>query len=283
MPALILDGKQLAASNEIALRQRAVEVAGKLGRKPKLATVLVGADPASVTYIKMKQKACARMETGSLAVECSAEASTQEVCRTIEDLNKDPTIDGILVQHPLPQQDTRQVFDTIARHKDVDGVTSQGFGLMAMGGAAYAACTPAGIMELLEHHRIELAGKRALVVGRSPILGRPMALLMLHANATVTVAHSRTQNLEQEVRRAELVVAAVGIPQFIKADWISNGTVVIDAGFHPAQRCGDVELSDSLIARVAAYTPVPGGVGPMTINRLVAQTITSAERTADLA
>ena len=281
MTSLILNGKQLAASNETTLRERALAAAEVLERSPKLATVLVGDDPASATYVKMKQRACQRMAVESMAVEIPASTPAADVYRAITEISDDPSVDGILVQHPLPSHvDTRTAFDSIAIEKDVDGVTSGGFGAMAMGAPAYAACTPAGIMELLEHNGVELSGKRALVIGRSPILGRPMALLLMHANATVTIAHSRTSNLAEEVRRAEIVVAAIGKPKFVRSSWISDGTVVVDAGFHPAERCGDVEIDDALIERVSAYTPVPGGVGPMTINRLITQTIMSAEKTA---
>jgi methylenetetrahydrofolate dehydrogenase (NADP+)/methenyltetrahydrofolate cyclohydrolase len=182
-----------------------------------------------------------------------------------------------LLQHPVPGQiDERACFDRIALEKDVDGVTSLGFGRMAMGEAAFGSATPAGIMRLLDHYEISLEGRRAVVVGRSPILGKPMAAMLLNRNATVTVCHSRTRDLPAVVTEAEIVVGAVGKPEFIRGDWIREGAVVIDAGFHP-ERVGDIELK-SAIPRCSAYTPVPGGVGPMTIVTLIAQSVEAAER-----
>jgi methylenetetrahydrofolate dehydrogenase (NADP+)/methenyltetrahydrofolate cyclohydrolase len=182
-----------------------------------------------------------------------------------------------LLQHPVPPQvDERRCFDRISMLKDVDGVTSHGFGRMALGEPAFGPATPTGIMRLLAHYQIAIAGKRAVVVGRSAILGKPMALMLSNANATVTLCHSKTADLEAEVRRAEIVVGAVGKPRFIPSDWISDGAVVIDAGYHPGG-VGDVDL-DGLTSRCAAVTPVPGGVGPMTIATLIAQTVDAAEQ-----
>jgi len=183
------------------------------------------------------------------------------------------------LQHPVPAQvDERRCFDSISMLKDVDGVTSHGFGRMALGEPAFGPATPTGIMRLLAHYKIELAGKRAVVVGRSAILGKPMALMLSNANATVTLCHSKTIDLEVEVRRAEIVVGAVGKPKFIPSHWISDGAVVIDAGYHPGG-VGDIDL-DGLTSRCAAVTPVPGGVGPMTIATLIAQTVDAAELAA---
>jgi methylenetetrahydrofolate dehydrogenase (NADP+)/methenyltetrahydrofolate cyclohydrolase len=186
-------------------------------------------------------------------------------------------VHGILLQHPVPEQiDERACFDAIALDKDVDGVTCLGFGRMAMGEEAYGCATPKGIMRLLEAYEIEIAGKHAVVVGRSPILGKPMAAMLLNANATVTICHSRTRDLDEHIRRADIVVGAMGRPEFIKADWIKDSAVVVDAGYHPGG-VGDIELGP-LVDRVAAYTPVPGGVGPMTINTLIYQSVDSGER-----
>ena len=171
------------------------------------------------------------------------------------------------------QVDERLCFDAIAAHKDVDGVTCLGFGRMAMKEPAYGAATPAGIMRLLEAYDVNLEGKHVVVVGRSPILGKPMAMMMLNSNATVTICHSRTQNLSEFVKQADVIVGAVGKPEFIKAEWIKDGAVVVDAGYHPGG-VGDIELAP-LVNRVTAYTPVPGGVGPMTINTLILQTLES--------
>ena len=203
--------------------------------------------------------------------------TTEELVAVIDDLNADPRVQGILLQHPVPHQiDERRCFDRIAIEKDVDGVTTQGFGAMAMGQPAYGSATPAGIMRLLEHYRIAIAGQRAVVVGRSPILGKPIAMMLLNANATVTICHSRTQDLPDIVRSADIVVGAVGKPEFIKGAWIKRGAVVVDAGYH-AGGIGDIELS-AVMDTSAAYTPVPGGVGPMTIATLMAHTVDAAEK-----
>ncbi len=278
MAALILDGKQLAAESEAQLRTRVSTLLEKSGGKtPILATILVGDDPASATYVKMKGNACARVNMQSQKVEMDASTTTAQLLAQIGQLNANPDVHGILLQHPVPEQiDERACFDAIDISKDVDGVTCHGFGRMAMGEAAYGSATPAGIMRLLAHYNIELKGKHAVVVGRSPILGKPMALMLLNEHATVTICHSRTQNLQEHVKQADIIVGAVGKPEFIKADWIKDGAVVVDAGFHPGG-IGDVEL-EPLHDRVSAITPVPGGVGPMTINTLIVQTLEAAEK-----
>jgi methylenetetrahydrofolate dehydrogenase (NADP+) / methenyltetrahydrofolate cyclohydrolase len=280
MAGLVLDGKAYAKELEAELQARVVQLKEKTGAEsPILATILVGADPASATYVRMKGNACRRVGMESLSIALPEETTTQQLLTTVDDLNANPRVRGILLQHPVPKQiEERECFDRIAVEKDVDGVTSHGFGRMAMGESAYGAATPAGIMRLLARYAITLQGKEAVVVGRSPILGKPMAMMLLNANATVTICHSRTKNLSDVVRRAEILVGAVGKPEFIKADWIRDGSVVVDAGYHPGG-VGDIELAP-VIDRVAAYTPVPGGVGPMTIATLIAQTIEAAEKAA---
>ncbi|WP_339615556.1 bifunctional methylenetetrahydrofolate dehydrogenase/methenyltetrahydrofolate cyclohydrolase FolD [uncultured Gilvimarinus sp.] len=278
MSALLLDGKALAAKTEQELSARISELKsdGK-GQTPILATILVGDDPASATYVRMKGNACERIGMESVKVEMPTETTTEQLLAKIDELNNNPNVHGILLQHPVPEQiDERVCFDAIALQKDVDGVTCLGFGRMSMGEEAYGCATPKGIMRILEAYDIELAGKHAVVVGRSPILGKPMAMMLLGANATVTICHSRTKNLADHIRQADIVVGAVGRPEFIKADWIKDGAVVIDAGYHPGG-VGDIELAP-LVERVAAYTPVPGGVGPMTINTLIYQTVDSGEK-----
>ena len=279
MPALILDGKALAAQTEDQLRERVNRLKEQShGKTPILATILVGDDPASATYVKMKGNACRRVGMDSLAVEMPASTTTEQLLAKIEELNTNPDVHGILLQHPVPHQiDERACFDAIALSKDVDGVTCLGFGRMAMGEDAYGCATPKGIMRLLEHYRIPLSGKHAVVVGRSPILGKPMAMMLLQADATVTICHSRTQNLPALIKQADIIVGAVGKPEFIKAEWIKDGAVVVDAGYHPGG-VGDIEIQP-LVDRVAAYTPVPGGVGPMTINTLILQSVESGEKT----
>ncbi|WP_417436793.1 tetrahydrofolate dehydrogenase/cyclohydrolase catalytic domain-containing protein [Idiomarina abyssalis] len=275
MAALILDGKALAKHRESQLKN-AVEALTKAGAEvPTLATILVGGDPASATYVQMKQNACQRVGMDSVKIEMPEETSTEQLLAQIQILNKDPKICGILLQHPVPAQiDERACFDSIAIEKDVDGVTTQGFGLMSMGELAFGSATPAGIMTLLHHYDVPLAGKHAVVVGRSPILGKPMAAMLLNANATVTVCHSRTENLAALVAQADIVIGAVGQPELIKAEWIKDGAVVVDAGYHPGG-IGDIDKT-GLAERVMAVTPVPGGVGPMTINALISQTLESA-------
>jgi methylenetetrahydrofolate dehydrogenase (NADP+)/methenyltetrahydrofolate cyclohydrolase len=274
---LILDGKALAKTVEESLRARvAAVIARDEGRIPILATILVGSDPASATYVKMKGNACARVGMTSRKVELPESTTTAELLAAIDELNADPNVHGILLQHPVPKQiDERACFDRIALAKDVDGVTCLGFGRMAMGEAAYGSATPAGIMRILTHYGIELAGRHAVVVGRSPILGKPMAFMLLNAHATVTVCHSRTRDLPTLVRQADIVVGAVGKPKFIQADWIKPGAVIVDAGYHPGG-VGDVDL-EAAAPKSSAYTPVPGGVGPMTISSLIEQTAQAAE------
>jgi methylenetetrahydrofolate dehydrogenase (NADP+)/methenyltetrahydrofolate cyclohydrolase len=278
MSALILDGKALAAQTEDQMRTRVALLKEQSGGKtPILATILVGDDPASATYVKMKGNACRRVGMDSLAVEMPSSTTTEQLLARIDELNRNPDVHGILLQHPVPHQiDERACFDAIALAKDVDGVTCLGFGRMAMGEAAYGCATPRGIMRLLEHYQMPIAGKHAVVVGRSPILGKPMAMMLLQADATVTICHSKTQDLAALVKQADIVVGAVGKPEFIKGDWIKDNAVVVDAGYHPGG-VGDIELS-AVIERVAAYTPVPGGVGPMTINTLIMQSVESGEK-----
>jgi methylenetetrahydrofolate dehydrogenase (NADP+)/methenyltetrahydrofolate cyclohydrolase len=278
MSALILDGKQVAERSEAELSARVDALKTQSGgRTPVLATILVGDDPASATYVKMKGNACRRVGMESLAIELPATTRTNDLLREIEQLNENPDVHGILLQHPVPEHiDERACFDMIALEKDVDGVTCLGFGRMAMGEPAYGCATPQGIMRLLNHYELSLEGLHAVVVGRSPILGKPMAMMLLEANATVTICHSRTKGLDTLIRQADLVVGAVGRPEFIRADWIKEDAIVIDAGYHPGG-VGDIELSP-LNGRVKALTPVPGGVGPMTINTLIQQTVQSGEK-----
>lgn len=279
MPTIILDGRELAKNieREVARRAAALREMSN-GRVPTLATVMVGDDPASLTYVGMKGRACQRVGMDSRRIVLPGDMSTEAVVSEIRALNRDEGVDGILLQHPVPHHiDERRCFEEIDVEKDVDGVTAVSYGRMAMGMPAYGSATPAGIMQLLRHYEIPLEGKHAVVVGRSPILGKPMAAMLLNADATVTVCHSRTRELVDIIRDADIVVGAVGKPEFIKADWIREGAVVVDAGYHPATKVGDVELARAA-ERCAAYTPVPGGVGPMTIATLIQQTMEAAEK-----
>ena len=277
MKAIVLDGKELSKKTEVYIEKEVRDLISK-GIKPTLATILVGSDPASETYVKMKRNTCKRVGMDSIAIELPENTSTDELLKTIKKLNNDHKVHGILLQHPVPSQiDERKCFDEISIEKDVDGVTCLGFGNMSMGLPAYGSCTPAGIIRLIKEYKLEIEGMNAVVVGRSPILGKPMAMMLLNLNATVTICHSRTKNIEDIIKNADLIVGAVGIPRFIKSDWIKKGSVVIDAGFHP-EMCGDIDL-DGIEDNAIAYTPVPGGVGPMTINTLILQTMESAKKT----
>ncbi|MEE3332286.1 MAG: bifunctional methylenetetrahydrofolate dehydrogenase/methenyltetrahydrofolate cyclohydrolase FolD [Myxococcota bacterium] len=279
---LILDGKALAKNTEAELSRRVAQIMRTNGnRTPILATILVGSDPASATYVRMKGNACRRVGMDSMKVEMSEETTTEELLAKIDELNANQDVHGILLQHPVPEQvDERRCFDRITVTKDVDGVTALGFGLMTMGEPVFGSATPAGIICILDHYKIDIGGKHAVVIGRSPILGKPVAMMLLNRNATVTICHSRTQNLPEVVRTADIIVAAVGRPRFVQADWVKPGAVIIDAGFHP-EGCGDVDL-ESAAPLSSAYTPVPGGVGPMTISMLIQQTVHAAERAAGI-
>ena len=278
--SVILDGRKLAATIEQDLAQRVAILKSKTGRTPILATILVGDDGASATYVRMKGNACQRVGMQSIKVELPQSTSTEQLLAEIATLNANPDVHGILLQHPVPAQiDERACFDAIDLAKDVDGVTCLGFGRMSMGEPAYGSATPQGIMTILKSYGIEIAGKHAVVVGRSAILGKPMAMMLLAANATVTICHSRTQNLAELIKLADIVVGAVGKAELIQRDWIKSGAVVVDAGFHPRDGggVGDIQLQG--IEQIAsAYTPVPGGVGPMTITTLIRQTVEAAER-----
>ena len=279
MAALILDGKALAKTTEEELSARVAKLKEKTGKTPILATILatilVGDDPASATYVKMKGNACARVGMESIRVVMDKNTTTEELLNKIQELNENPNVHGILLQHPVPRHiDERAAFEAIDARKDVDGVTCLGFGRMSMGERAYGCATPAGIMRLLKAYNIPLAGKHAVVVGRSAILGKPMAMMLLNANCTVTICHSKTENLPDFVKQADILVGAVGKPEFIKKSWIKPGAVVVDAGYHPGG-VGDIEKGLEDVA--SAYTPVPGGVGPMTINTLIYQSVESGE------
>jgi methylenetetrahydrofolate dehydrogenase (NADP+)/methenyltetrahydrofolate cyclohydrolase len=277
MNPLILDGKSLAKNIEQTLAERTSALLSHApGRTPILATILVGNDPASATYVKMKGNACRRIGMDSRSIELPEHTTTEELTSIIRELNKDPDVHGILLQHPVPHQiDERHCFDAIALEKDVDGVTCLGFGRMSMGSEAYGSATPAGIMTLLKHYEIPLKGKHAVILGRSPILGKPMAAMLLNEDCTVTICHSRTQNLSEHVKQADILIAAVGKPSFVQESWIKPDSVIVDAGYHPGG-IGDVD--PAAFAHASAYTPVPGGVGPMTISTLMSQSLSAAEK-----
>jgi methylenetetrahydrofolate dehydrogenase (NADP+)/methenyltetrahydrofolate cyclohydrolase len=270
-----MDGAGLARRVVEETATRAAELTRRTGVTPCLATVLVGEDPASVTYVRMKQARSAKAGILSRHVGLPATTTTAELVETITALSDDPNVHGILLQHPAgPHIDERAAFEAIAPGKDVDGVTMHSFAAMSFGLPGFVSCTPGGIMRLLEEYDVELAGKHAVVVGRSAILGKPAGMLLLAKDATVTYCHSRTANLSALVKEADIVVAAVGRPRLIRGEDIKPGAVVIDAGYNPGN-VGDVDFGTAR-TRARLITPVPGGVGPMTIAVLLAQTVQAA-------
>ncbi|MCC5813692.1 MAG: bifunctional methylenetetrahydrofolate dehydrogenase/methenyltetrahydrofolate cyclohydrolase [Leptospira sp.] len=276
MKSTILDGKitsgKIKSEIQVSIQKRVQE--GYLA--PCLATILVGDDPASHTYVNMKIKACESTGMKSKKISLPADTTTSQLLETIEKLNHDNTVQGILLQHPSPPQiDERLAFDTILPSKDVDGVTTFNFGRLAMNSDTFFPCTPYGIVLLLQEYGIDLTGKDVVVVGRSPILGKPMASMLTNLDATVTLCHSRTKNLPDIIKRGDIVIGAVGKPEFIKGDWIKEGAIVVDAGYNPGN-VGDIELGVAG-PKSSFYTPVPGGVGPMTIAVLLLQTLYSWE------
>lgn len=276
MTAQLMDGTAVAAA---ILDQVTTDIATLVasGRRPPcLAAVLAGDDPASQTYVQMKRNRCRKVGMESRLVRLPESATTAELVDAITQLSRDESVDGILLQHPVPAHiDERAAFEAITPAKDVDGVTLHSFAAMALGGEGFESCTPGGILRLLDAYQVELSGKHAVVVGRSPILGKPAGMLLLARNATVTYCHSRTADLAAEVGRADVVVAAVGRPELIRGEWIKPGAVVIDAGYNPGN-VGDVDF-DGAAQRASLITPVPGGVGPMTIAVLLQQTVAAAQ------
>ena len=271
----LIDGTGVARAMAADTQSRAALFAEQHGRRPCLATVLVGDDPASHTYVRMKAAHCAATGIESRRHELPTAATTGQVVSLVRTLSADDGVDGILVQHPVPGHvDERAVFEAITAGKDVDGVTGASLAAMALGLPGFHSCTPGGIMRLLDAYHIDPCGMHAVVVGRSPILGRPMGMLLLNRDATVTHCHSKTRDLPAVVSTADLLVAAVGKPELIRGDWIKPGAVVIDAGYNPGD-VGDVEYA-AASQRASRITPVPGGVGPTTIAVLLAQTVDAA-------
>jgi methylenetetrahydrofolate dehydrogenase (NADP+)/methenyltetrahydrofolate cyclohydrolase len=274
MTAQILDGRATSAAILDRVEREVAAFVAEHGRVPVLATVLVGDDPASHTYVRMKTNRCAKVGMRSRRIDLDASISTETLVDAIRELSADPEVDGILLQHPVPDHiDERAAFEAIAPSKDVDGVTRTSFAMMAFDEGGFRSATPGGIMALLDAYDIPLAAKHAVVIGRSPILGKPVGMLLLARNATVTYCHSRTADLDDHVRRADVIVAAVGRPALIRGDWVKEGAVVVDAGY--ADNSGDVEYEPAA-ERASWITPVPGGVGPMTIAVLIDQTIQAA-------
>lgn len=276
--ALIIDGKKISAEIKDELKTKASELKNK-NIQITLAVIQVGEDPASTVYVGNKKKSCEYIGINSLAYELPENTTQQELLDLVARLNNDSSVNGILVQLPLPKHiDEDTVIKTISPAKDVDGFHPQSVGALSIGQKGFISCTPAGIIQLLKRSGIEIEGKECVIIGRSNIVGKPMALLMLRENATVTICHSRTRNLPEVAKRADILIAAIGKPRFITKEYIKEGAVVIDVGIHrnaDNKLCGDVNYEDVLPC-VSAITPVPGGVGPMTIAMLMNNCIEAA-------
>ena len=269
--AQLIDGKLISTQIKDELKEEVAELKAK-GITPCLAVIQVGNDPASCVYVNNKKKACAYIGIESLSYELDEQISLEELLTIIDELNHNEMVNGILVQLPLPKHiDENTVIHSIAPEKDVDGFHPETVGNMCIGSKGFLPCTPAGVIQLLKRSNIEIEGKECVVIGRSNIVGKPMAMLLLRENGTVTITHSRTKDLKEITKRADILVAAIGKPKFVTAEYVKEGAVVIDVGIHRNENnklCGDVDFDD-VIGKVSAITPVPGGVGPMTIAMLM--------------
>jgi len=278
--AFIIDGKKISAEIKDELRIKVTKL-NEEGVNITLAVVQVGNDPASSVYVGNKKKACEYIGIHSLSYELPEQTTQEELLALVERLNSDPEVNGILVQLPLPSHiDEDLVIQTISPAKDVDGFHPQSVGALSIGQKGFVSCTPAGVIELLKRSGIEIEGKECVIIGRSNIVGKPMALLMLRENATVTVCHSRTKNLNEVAKRADILIVAIGKPLFVTKDFVKEGAVIIDVGMHRNANnklCGDVDF-EKVLEHASAITPVPGGVGPMTIAMLMNNCVESAVR-----
>ncbi len=285
MSAEIIDGKAIAKELRATLKSEVEELVDDHGITPGLAVVLVGEDPASQVYVRNKHRACERAGIATRDIRMDEDATHQEVMDAVQELNNDPNIHGILVQLPLPDQiDEEEVLNAIDPAKDVDGFHPFNLGMLLSGQPTFVACTPKGVMHMIDEMGIDLTGKEAVIIGRSTIVGKPQALLLLYRHCTVTICHSRTQDLAEHCRNADVLVAAVGRPHMITGDMIKPGATVIDVGINRLEDgslVGDVDF-DSAVEVAGAITPVPGGVGPMTIAMLLRNTVDAARRAAGL-
>ena len=275
----IIDGKKISQEIKDELREKVAKLKEQ-GKKVALAVIQVGSDPASSVYVRNKKKACGDIGIESLSYELPQETTEAELLTLVEKLNQDDAVNGILVQLPLPGHiNEEKIIQTISPAKDVDGFHMQNVGALCVGGKGYVSCTPLGIIELLKRSGIEIAGKRCVVMGRSNIVGKPMALLLLRENGTVTVCHSKTRNMREITKQADILVVAIGKPKLVDESYIKEGAVVIDVGIHrnaENKLCGDVDF-DKVAPHTSAITPVPGGVGPMTIAMLMNNCVSSVE------
>ena len=275
----IVDGKKISQEIKDELKEKVAAMA-KEGKKVALAVIQVGNDPASSVYVRNKKKACEYIGIESLSYELPEETTEEELVALIEKLNADARVNGILVQLTLPEQiNEEKIIQTISPDKDVDGFHMQNVGALCTGGKGYVSCTPLGIITLLKRSGIEIAGKRCVVMGRSNIVGKPMAMLLLRENGTVTICHSKTQDMKEITKQADILVVAIGKPKFVDETYVKEGAVVIDVGIHrnaENKLCGDVDF-DKVAPHTSAITPVPGGVGPMTIAMLMNNCVSSVE------
>ena len=277
--AYIIDGKKISQEIKDELKAKVEQLKAE-GKQAALAVIQIGNDPASSVYVNNKKKACAYIGIESLSYELPEETTEQELLELVENLNQNDAVHGILVQLPVPKHiDADKIIQTISPKKDVDGFHPENVGNLVIGEKGFVSCTPAGIIQLLKRSNIEISGKHCVVIGRSNIVGKPMALLMLRENATVTIAHSRTQNLKELCKTADILIVAIGKPQFITAEYVREGAVIIDVGIHRDENnklCGDVKF-DEVEPLASAITPVPGGVGPMTIAMLMNNCVEAME------
>ncbi|MBT6296415.1 MAG: bifunctional methylenetetrahydrofolate dehydrogenase/methenyltetrahydrofolate cyclohydrolase FolD [Nitrospina sp.] len=272
---VLIDGKKVSGQIRNRLAEEVQELKKKTGKTPGLATVLVGDDPASAVYVRNKNKICGELGFQSFEQKLSADTSEEQLLQLVGELNSNKNIHGILVQLPLPDQiDSEKILQAIDPKKDVDGFHPVNVGKLVVGNALLTPCTPTGIIELLDHYDIEISGKHAVIIGRSNIVGKPVSMLLLHRNATITICHSRTQDLEEVTRSADIIVAAVGRANFVTEEMVSEGTVVIDVGINrvDGKLTGDVDF-EPVSKKASHITPVPGGVGPMTIALLMENTL----------
>lgn len=278
--ANIIDGKAVAQTVRERIREEVAHFTEKTGKRPGLAVVIVGDDPASQVYVRNKKRACEEVGMHSEEYALPAETTEAELLALVEKLNDDSKINGILVQLPLPQHlDAEKVILAIDPRKDVDAFHPQNVGKIMIGNYSFLPCTPAGVMELLKHYGVDLCGKHCVIIGRSNIVGKPQAMLMLKENATVTICHSKTKDLAEITKQADVLVAAVGRPRFVTEDMVKDGAVVVDVGINrtaDGKLCGDVDFA-TVAEKVSYITPVPGGVGPMTITMLLENTLTAAK------
>ena len=271
----ILDGKEFSKKLKQNIKEKVSEYKVEYNKVPKLVTIMVGDSEASKTYVNMKEKACLNVGIDPVNVQLE-KCTTEELIEIINKYNDDPTVSGIMIQHPLPKSlDEKKCVEAIKPEKDVDGLTESNFAKLCVNQEGLFPCTPKGIIELIKEYNIDLTGKKVLIIGRSQILGKPLSMMMLNENATVTIAHSKTEEIEKLTKRADVVCACLGKPNFVKPEWVKKGTILIDAGYN-AGNIGDIDAE--AYKKASYYTPVPGGVGPVTVAELLNQTLIAFEK-----